>query len=146
MSLYISMSAGFSWKWRVISPFWLRSKHILIRYRRTWIKRPPEQKFSRNKAEPHTSDKWAPRAAHGTKEKVDGHTKGPADLPLGPTASSLRRGSSSLDGEVGSRSLVHNSRPSKGWLPSIYMKGGAPFQATHIHQANTYYSSYSLKM
>ena len=98
------MSAGFSWKWRAITPFWLRSKHWLIRHHHTWIKRPPEQKFSRNKAEPHTSNKWAPRAAHGAKEKVGGPSGRPADLPMDPTASSLRRGSSSLDGEVSSRS------------------------------------------
>ena len=59
----------------------------------------------------------------------------PTDLSLGPTASSLLRGSSSLDGEVGSRSPVHNSRPSKGWLPSIYMRGGAPFQSSPSIQA-----------
>ena len=135
MSLQISMSAGFSLKWRAITPFWPRSKHRLIIHRHTWIKRPPEQKSSRNKAKPHTSDKWAPRAVHGTKEKVSGPTGRPADLPMGPTSSSLRRGSSSLDGEVGSRSPVHNSRPSKGWLPSIYMRGGAPFKSSPSIQA-----------
>ena len=57
-----------------------KEQNRLIRPHHTWIKRPPEQKFSRNKAEPHTSDKWAPRAAHGTKEKVGGPTKGPAAL------------------------------------------------------------------
>ena len=61
-------------------PFWLRSKHQLIRHHHTWIKRPPEQKFSRNKAEPHTSNKWAPRAAHGAKEKVGGPSGRPAAL------------------------------------------------------------------
>ena len=116
-------------------PFWLRSKHRLIRPHHTWIKRPPEQKFSRNKAEPHTSNKWAPRAAHGAKEKVGGPSGRPADLPMGPTASSLRCDNSSLYGEVGSRRPMHNSRPSKGWLPTIYMRGGAPFQASPSIQA-----------
>ena len=116
-------------------PFWPRSKHRLIRHRHTWIKSPPEKKTSKNEAKPHTSDKWAPRAAHGTKEKVSGPTGRPADLPMGPTSSRLRRGSSSLDGEVGSRCPVHNSRPWRGWLPSIYMRGGDLFQDITKHQA-----------
>ena len=59
-----------------------------------------------------------------------------ADLPMGPTTLSLRRGSSSLDGEVGSRCPVHNSRPWRGWLPSIYMRAGAPFQDITKHRSN----------
>ena len=58
-----------------------------------------------------------------------------ADLPMGPTASSLRRGNSSLDGEVGSRGYLLIPRPRRGWLPNIYMRGGAPFQASQ-HQHN----------
>ena len=74
------MSVGFSRKWRAITPFWSRSEHRLIRHRHIWIKRPPEKKSSRNKAKPHTSDKWAPRAAHRKKEKVGGPTGRPAYL------------------------------------------------------------------
>jgi len=33
-----------------------------------------------------------------------------------------------LDDEVGSRGSMPISWPNKGWLPSINMRGGAPFQ------------------
>ena len=58
-----------------------------------------------------------------------------ADLPMGPTASSLRCGNSSLDGEVGSRGYLLIPRPRRGWLPTIYMRRGAPFQSSQ-HQHN----------
>ena len=129
-------------------PFWPRSKHWLIRHRHIWIKRPPEKKFSRTRAQTTTINKWTPEAAQPKKEKVGGPTGRPADLPMGPAALSLRRGSSSLDNEVGSRWFMHNSRPRRGWLPSIYMRGGAPFQASNLSSQNTSskQSSYSLKM
>ena len=47
---------------------------------------------------------------------------------MGPIAFRFRCGSSSLDDEVGSRGSTPISRPGKGWLPSINMRGGAPFQ------------------
>ena len=71
----------------------------------------------------------------GQRRRSVGPVGGRPTYPRGPPASSLRRGSSSLDGEVGSRRPMHNSRPSKGWLPTIYMRGGAPFQASPSIQA-----------
>jgi len=59
----------------------------------------------------------------------------PTDLSLGPTASSLLRGSSSLDWEVGSRRPVHNSRPSMGWLPTIY-EGRGSISSITKHPSN----------
>ena len=47
---------------------------------------PSEKKTSSNEAKPHTNDKWAPRAAQGTKEKVGGPTGRPADPPVGQPA------------------------------------------------------------
>ena len=91
-------------------------------------KGPPEKKFNITRAQTTTISKWTPEAAQPKKEKVGGATGRPADLPMGPTTLSLRRGSSSLDDEVGSRRNELNSRPWKEWLPSINMRGGAPFQ------------------
>ena len=47
---------------------------------------------------------------------------------MGPTAFELRRGISSLAPNVGSGENLLISRPRRGWLPSINMRGGAPFQ------------------
>ena len=102
---------------------------------------PPGKKTNRNKVKTHTIDKWAPRAAHRTKGKVSGPTRRSADQPMGPTTFSLRRGTLSLDGEVGSRSTLLEFRPRRGWLPSINMRGGALF-----HGMEKLVKSYSIKM
>ena len=47
---------------------------------------PLEKKTSSNEVKPHTNNKWAPRAAQGTKEKVGGPTGRPADLQVGRPA------------------------------------------------------------
>ena len=99
-------------------------------------KGPPEKKFNRIRAQTTTINKWTLEEAQPKKEKVGGPTGRPADLPMGPTASSLRRGSSSLDGEVGSRGYLLIPRPRRGWLPTIYMRGGAPFQDITKHPSN----------
>ena len=59
----------------------------------------------------------------------------PADLDMGPTTSNLRCGSSSLDGEVGSRGSLLNSRPRRGWLPLFILGEGLHFKH---HQASSY--------
>ena len=117
-------------------PFWLRSKHRLIRHHHTWIKRPPEQKFSRNKAEPHTINKWAPRAAHGAKEKVGGPSGRPADLPMGPTASSLRHGSSSLDGGSRFQEARAQFPAEQGMAPHYIYEGRGSISSITKHPSN----------
>ena len=57
---------------------------------------PPEKKTNSNEAKPHTNDKWAPRAAQGTKEKVGGPTGRPADPPVGQPAHGPHRLQSSM--------------------------------------------------
>jgi len=47
---------------------------------------------------------------------------------MGPTAFELQCGISSLAPKVGSGENLLSSRPRRGWLLSIYMRGGAPFQ------------------
>jgi len=47
---------------------------------------------------------------------------------VGPTAFRLRRVTPLLAPYVGSRRNMLYSCPWRGWLPSIYMRGGAPFQ------------------
>ena len=76
------MSAGFSWKWRAITPFVPRSKHRLIRRRHTWTKRPLDKKSSKNEAKPYTINQWALRTAHRRKEKV-GWAQWEAGRPIG---------------------------------------------------------------
>ena len=46
---------------------------------------------------------------------------------VGPTAFRLRRVTPTLAPYVGSRRLVLKTRPWRGWLPSINMRGGASF-------------------
>ena len=123
-------------------PFGLGSRHQLIRHHQRGLK------GHQSRISPETRLGYTPSTS-GPREQPMGQRRrsvGPvggqppyrqADLPMGPTASNLRRGSSSLDGEVGSRGSLLNSRPRRGWLPSIYMRGGAPFLSSH-HQASSY--------
>ena len=138
MSLWISMSADFSWKWRAIISFSAKEQDAVQSNAATrtqhGLKGPPEKKSNITKAQTSTIDTWAPRAAQSKKGKVGGPNgmadRPPwlADEPMGSTAFRLRRGSSPLDGKVGSRGFILNSKPSRGWLPSINMMGGAPIQ------------------
>ena len=58
---------------------------------------------------------------------------------MGPTAFELRRGISLLAPNIGSREHMLNSLPRRGWLPSIYMWGGAPFwKEQHLKQHQKY--------
>jgi len=67
-------------------------------------------------------DKRTHCSASAPKEMASG------DGPWSADAFELRRGSSSLDGEVSSRRFLPISWLRRGWLPSIYMRGGAPFE------------------
>jgi len=139
------MSAGFSWKWRAITPF-LGSKQRLIRHHHTWIKRPLEQKFSRNKAEPHTNNKWAPRAAHGTKEKVGGPSGRPADLHVSrPAHGPHHLQASTWHSLIGSMSVqvvpcwipgrAKGGSPLYIWGEGLHFKQHTSIMPTHITQA-----------
>ena len=140
------MSAGFSWKWRAITPFVPKSKHQPIRRRHTWIKRPPEKKSSRNKAKPCTSDKWAPKAAHGAMEKVGGPTKRLADLQADWPAHGPHRLKSStwqlLIGWWSRFKRFHAQFPAVERVASLYIYEGrgsisrhTSIKPTHITQA-----------
>ena len=129
------------------TPFGPGSRHRLIRHHQHGLKG-HQSRISLETKPGYTPSTSRPRVQPMEQRRrsvgpVGGRpTYRSADLATGPTASNLRRGSSSLDGDVGSRRPVHNSRPSKGWLPTIYMRGGAPFQASpSIKQP-----SHSLKM
>ena len=126
------MSAGFSWKWRAIIPFLAKEQtptnQILPRSHymdwRAYQRRKPMWQKPIHK--PLTS---GPREQpSGRKGRSTGPAGWSADQPMGPTSLSLWRGTPSLDGEVGSGRLQLKSRPRRGWLPSINMRGGAPFQ------------------
>ena len=54
-----------------------------------------------------------------------------ADGPVGPTASSLPRGGSSLVAYVGSRWISCRRPAEPPWFPPIYMRGGANGDAHH---------------
>ena len=145
------MSAGFSWKWRAIIPFLAEEQDVV---RSNTITRashgsdgPPEKKSNTTKVQTQAIDKWALRAAQQKKGKVSGPSwvagRPPwsADQPMAPTALSLWHGTPSLDGEVGSKRPLLKFRLWRGWLPSINMRGGAPF-----HGMEKLVKSYSLKM
>ena len=149
------MSAEFSWKWRAIIPFSAKEQDAVQSNTATrtqhGLKGPPEKKSNITKAQTSTIDKWAPRIDQPKKGKgggpsgMAGRPPWSADQPMGPTTFRLRRGSSPLDGKVGSRGFILNSKPSRGWLPSINMRGGAPFQGVKekIDEATLSRCSYS---
>ena len=129
------------------TPFGPGSRHRLIRHHQHGLK------GHQSRISPETKPGYTPSTSRprvqpmGQRRRSVGLVGGqptyrPANLAMGPTASNLRRGSSSLDGEVGSRGSLLNSRPRRGWLPPIYMRGGAPFQASPSIKL----SSHSLKM
>ena len=81
------------------------------------VEGPPEQETGMIKDKPHAIDMWAQEVTHRPKCKVGGPTGRPADLPVGPTASSQTRGGLELDEEVGSSCCTP-------WLPPINTRGG----------------------
>ena len=78
------------------------------------------------KDKPHAIAKWAQEVTHRPKCKVGGPTGRPADLPMGPTASTLPHGASLLLLYVG---LGCCGR----WLPPINTRGGGRGMDTHTH-------------
>jgi len=74
-----------------------------------------------------SNDKWAWRTAHTKKGKVGGPSGVVGRPAHGPHRLQAPRGCPLLVSYVGSRRNMPVSRLRRGWLPPIYMRGGAPF-------------------
>ena len=101
---------------------------------------PPEQETDILEANTRAIDKWAQSTARGDKGEgrwphwVAGRPPWSSNGPMGPTASNLPRGGSTLDVEGGSERL--SCRMDSPWpcLPLINTRGGEMKHTTHPTQ------------
>ena len=110
----------------------------------------PEQETDIPEAKPSANDKWAQSTTHQDKGEgrwphwVAGRPPWSANGPVGPTASNLPCGGSTLDVEGGSERL--NCRMDSPWpfLPPINTKGGGRNE-THNTPNSTHLSPLDLE-